>query len=349
MKRDQRPKLSEQMTRRAEKPLLRRRKELDGNVKHMTSTGSTLLDLAISGTRVRGGGLPSGIMIEIFGPSSSGKTVLLTEIAGAIQRGGGEVLFNDPEARLSKSFAEVFDLKTKDMQYETPDTVTEIFTAARKWKPQGKGIHGIFSDSLAALSTDLEMGKDEGDKMGGRRAKEFSEGFRKFCRVLAQKNYLMVCSNQVRQNVGGGDFEPKYKTPGGEATGFYSCLRLRTHNPQKKFKEIVWRGKEKKEVEGIRTTVEVFKSSIDKPHRKAPVYIIFDYGIDDIRENLQFVKDNTKHKIYTVDGQNLDNSMEKSIRIVEQNKWEKKLREEVIDLWERIQKEFETDRKPKER
>ena len=46
------------------------------------STGSTLADLAISGGRIRGGGLPSGILVEIFGPSGSGKTVLLSEIAG---------------------------------------------------------------------------------------------------------------------------------------------------------------------------------------------------------------------------------------------------------------------------
>ena len=39
----------------------------------MVSTGSTLLDLAISGTRVRGGGYPGGILVEIFGASGTGK------------------------------------------------------------------------------------------------------------------------------------------------------------------------------------------------------------------------------------------------------------------------------------
>ena len=41
----------------------------------LISTGSTLLDLAFSGGRVRGGGLPGGIMVEISGPSSAGKCV----------------------------------------------------------------------------------------------------------------------------------------------------------------------------------------------------------------------------------------------------------------------------------
>jgi hypothetical protein len=44
------------------------------------STGSTLLDLAISGNRIHGGGLPGGIMVEIFGSPScvDGDTEYLT-------------------------------------------------------------------------------------------------------------------------------------------------------------------------------------------------------------------------------------------------------------------------------
>ncbi len=340
-------KLSTQMKRRANKPVVEK-SVLDGNTEIIISTGSTLLDLAISGTRVRGGGIPAGILVEIFGPASSGKTVLLSETAGAVQRGGGDVIFNDPEARLTKSFARIMGLKTDEMKYETPDTVTEVFEAVEKWKPEGKGINGIFADSLAALSTDMEMSKT-GDKMGTRRAKEFSEGFRKFCRMLVKKNYVMVCSNQVRQNVGASEFEPKYKTPGGEAVAFYSSLRLRTYQPQKKYTEKKFRGKDLKQVTAVRVIVEVFKSSVDIPHRKAPVYIVFDYGVDDVRENLQYIKDFTKHTVYTVGGLKLAQSMEEAIVIVERSKQQKELREEVIDLWERIQELFKSDRQPKER
>ena len=40
------------------------KKKYDGNTETMISTGSTLLDLAITGGRVRGGGLPGGILVE---------------------------------------------------------------------------------------------------------------------------------------------------------------------------------------------------------------------------------------------------------------------------------------------
>ena len=91
------PSLAAQMKRRVHaKPEVKKTAEYDGDDSQIISTGSTLLDLEISGGRVRGGGLPSGILIEVFGPSSSGKTVLLCEIAGAIQRQNGQVMFNDP-------------------------------------------------------------------------------------------------------------------------------------------------------------------------------------------------------------------------------------------------------------
>jgi len=101
--------------------------EYDGNFYNTVSTGSTLLDLAISGGRVRGGGLPAGILVEIFGPSGSGKTVLLSSIAGCIQEKGGLVKFHDPEARINPTFSKMFGMKLEDGDYYRPDTVPEVF------------------------------------------------------------------------------------------------------------------------------------------------------------------------------------------------------------------------------
>jgi hypothetical protein len=105
----------------------------------------------------------------------------------------------------------------------------------------------------------------------------------------------MVASNQVRENQDAGKYGVKYKSTGGFAIGFYASLRLRASNPEKiKIKEKI-AGKEVTRVVGVRTEFEVFKSSIWKPYRTAPVTILFDYGIDDVRENLQFIKDFTKN------------------------------------------------------
>ena len=79
------------------------------------STGSTLLDLNISGDTFYEGGLPGGIFVEIFGPSGAGKTVLLCQIAGNLFKQGGQILFRDPEARLNTQFAKMFGMIKEDI------------------------------------------------------------------------------------------------------------------------------------------------------------------------------------------------------------------------------------------
>lgn len=324
------------------------KKDYDGDFTSVISTGSTLLDLAISGGRIYGGGIPLGILVEIFGPAGAGKTVLLCEIAGAIQRKGGDIMFHDPEARLNKQFARMFDVDFDEVAYTTPDTVTEVFKAVRGWEPKGE-INGVFADSLAALSTELEMESKDGDKMGMRRAKEFSEELRKTCRILAKNNLLMVCSNQVRENLDAGTYGAKYKTPGGLGISFYSSLRLRVGNPEKIAVKQKIVGKETTRIIGVKSQIEVFKSSVWKPFHTAPVYILFDYGIDDIRANLQFIKDFSNNTTYTLGEQKLETSLEKSIKIIEKAGAEKELRKQTIALWENIESKFESERKPKVR
>lgn len=320
-----------------------------GNDEIMIDTGSTLLNLAISGGRKRGGGIPTGIFVEIFGPNGSGKTALATEIAGDIQRKGGLTHFEDPEYRLNSQFANIFGFNLDSSVYSVHDTVPEVFQAVRDWDVGESKINGAFIDSLAALSTNMEMDSEEGDKMGGRRAKEFSEQLRKTCRILPKRNILMICTNQIRENMGARPGTEKYNSPGGMALGFYASLRLRTYSPYKiKEKHTIGR-KEVTRVKGIETTVEVYKSSVWEPYRKVPVCIIFDYGIDDIRANLQFIKDHTKATVYSLNGNNLDKSMDTSIAIIEKEGLEEELREEVIELWEKIELKFKTKREIKKR
>lgn len=317
----------------------------------LVSTGSTLLDMAISGSRFPRGGLPGGIMVEIFGPSGCGKTVLLSEIAGNVQQLGGEVMFKDPEGRLNGRFAQMFGLKIENTDYSQPDTVTEVFRPLTAWEPKQKKdvVHGIFVDSLAALSTQMEM--DDADKMGMRRAKEFSEGCRKTCRILPARNILMVCSNQVRQNNDAGPYSEKYTTPGGMAIGFYSSVRLRCHSPIKITRERDIGARKEKRVIGVQTTIDVYKNSIAAPYQSANVHIQFDYGIDDIRANLEFLKSTSGISTYNVLGDmiKLGNSMERAIKEVEDHEYQKILKDRTIEVWHEVNAKFKVERLSKQR
>lgn len=341
--------LSDQLAHKhAKEPVIVQTPEYEGS-DIVISTGSTLLDLAISGGRFPEGGIPLGILVEVFGPSGAGKTVLLCQIAGNLQRVGGKVMFHDPEARLNKQFAAMFGLTPEEIDYTVPNTIPQVFQSVREWVPK-KSTHatyGVFADSLAALSTDLEMDNKEGDKMGMRRAKEFSEELRKTCRIITQHNVLMVCSNQIRQNLDAGPYGQKHVSPGGEAIGFYSSLRLRCSGASKiKVKKSV-RGKEQTRVTGVKTTIEVFKSSVWKPYRSADVYILFDYGIDDIQANLRFLKTHSTGTVYTLRDEPLGKSMSEAIRAIEDGDLEDVLKQETIKLWHEIEAGFAEERKPR--
>ncbi len=309
--------------------------------KDTLSTGSTLLDLAISSGRKYGGGVPGGILIEVYGRSGSGKTSILSELCGSAQAKGGDIFFADPEARLDKEYAETYGVDVPKNAYFQPNTVTELFDKFGKWKPTSESTINVFAaDSLAALSTDLEM--EKGDKMGMRRAKEFSQELRKKARMINENNWILACSNQVRQ----GDFGDI--TPGGKAVEFYSSLRISVNQKEKLYKEKSFGGKKIKRAYGIQSHCVVTKSSIDKPYRDVPIYIVFDYGIDDVRGNLQWIKDvlgNTKYTAVDKDYARMD----QAIDWIEKNDLEEELRKEVIKLWQEVEERFKHPRKKKKR
>lgn len=318
------------------------------NLNRMISTGSTLLDLAISGGKVRGGGIPAGIMMELFGPSSSGKTTLLVEIGASVQDKGGEVDVADPEARLDRAYTEMHGLQIPADHYSRPDTVNQVFDEIYKWDPVKEDVVNMYAaDSIAALCSDLELGED-GDKRGQKKAKDLSEGCRKTARVISKANKLVVFTNQERQS------EYGKTTPGGFAVGYHSSLRIRIARVSRIEPEKTVKGTKKKikKTIGILSEATIIKSSIDDEYRKAPLYIVFGFGIDDIRANLQWYKEMTASTTYESFGHSSNegfSSMDAAISNIEKNNLEGDLREIVIDLWGDIEEQFKVTRKKKKR
>ncbi len=350
MARTQRGKsLSAQVKAKSKEAVSESKKSYEGNTEVMISTGSTLLDLATTGGRVYGGGIPGGIAVVAYGPSGTGKTVLACEVAGDIKRKGGEVNYKDAEARLNSTWAEIFDLHMDEIEYDKPNTIKATFQPLYNWEPDPDSINGYIIDSLAALSTDMEMDNPDGDKMGMRRAKEFSEHYRKCARIITNKNILLFATNQIRENADAGLYQRKDVNPGGKAIEFYASLIYRFRNSKAIKKEVKIAGKTEKRVVGIEVTIEVDKSSVWKPHRTADVIIYFDYGIDDIRANLQYIKKYTSNTTYKVKDESLGNSLDAAVAKVEELGLEKKLKKQVIKLWEEVESKFEVNRKKKKR
>jgi len=334
----------------------------------IVSTNCTLLDLSISGGRLYEGGIPACILGEWHGPAGSGKTAILSEIGANVQKQGGDIQYQDPESRFDKEYARIYEIELDKKNYHRPSTVTEVFELIKTWKTNNF-LKALITDSLAALTTDFEV--KEGDKMGMRRAKEFSEGLRIHARTIG--DMLWMASNQERD----GKYGPS--TPGGNAVGFYASLRVRIRQIEKidlekefkpnnvpdwimgaqdkkdeeeEEKKKVKRKKEKEDVKikkviGIKSECYVTKSTIDDPYRSAMIYIIFGHGIDDVRGNLQYIKDMYNLNSYaTPDGKRYM-GMEQAIAHVYEGDRIDDLKKQVVRTWHEIEELFRANRERK--
>lgn len=283
-------------------------------------------------------------MGEIYGPSGSGKTSLLMEICASSQRKGGLAMVRDPESRLDKEYAEIYGVSIAEdfFDYSRPNTVLEMFQDLWGWEPPEEHINVFGADSIAALSTELEM--EDWDKRGQKQAKDFSQGLRKSARIIGTPNKIIVFTNQLRQG------ELTEVTPGGKALEYYASVRIRVAQKGMIEKTVKLKsGKEIKKVIGIESECYIKKSTVDDPYRRCPLFIIFNYGVDDVRGNLQWYKDMMKDSVYDCADGKTYNSMDKAIQYIEENKLQKKLRSLVINLWEEIEAKFEQPRVPKVR
>jgi len=322
-----------------------------GNFESVVSTGSTLLDLAISGTRIRGGGIPGGILVEIFGPSGHGKTTLLGEIGASAQSKGGFFLLGDAEHRISKDYAEMMGIKITDKNYRRPSTVKDCEQLIFETPETGNGIIDVTGiDSIAVLLSELDQSED-GDKRGSARAKELHQMVRKAKSEIAKSHRIVVFTNQVQDVQSSVPFGPSEKTPGGHAVPFMASLRIRIGPAYggKLSNERTYGGKKIKHIIGIRSQAEVIKSTIDIPFRSAEIPIVFQYGIDDIRANLVFCKKFHNESAYMISDTEGVGTIDVAIRTIEQAKEQHWLKERTTNLWEDIQSKFEQDRSPKER
>jgi RecA/RadA recombinase len=318
----------------------------DIDFSQVISTGSTLLDLAISGTRIYGGGIPGGILISIRGASSTGKSALLAEMAASTQIRKGETHFLDTEARINKMFAATFGMDIPEEQLLLTKTVEDFQKDLLTWQPKDTSVINLYAvDSLSSLCSTMELEGE--DKMGMKRAKGFSETFRKSAVLIKETNMIVACTNQLRTSKNG-----RSTISGGVAQGFHASLTLDLKPNFPKSKITISRTlASKKKIEkhiGILTNVTVSKSSIDTPFRSALLMIRFDSGIDDVSANLQYIKDIHQTTSYDVFDKTIG-TLEKAAIYIENHDYEDKLREQTIQTWLEVEALFKSTRKKKKR
>ena len=100
------------------------------DIKDFVSTGSTLLNLAISNKP--NGGIAVGRITEINGLESSGKSLIGAHILAETQRKGGVAVYMDTETSVSREFLEAIGIDVGNMLYIHLETIEDIFEAIEK-------------------------------------------------------------------------------------------------------------------------------------------------------------------------------------------------------------------------
>ena len=274
------------------------------DIKDFISTGSSMLDLAISNKP--NGGIAVGRITEINGLESSGKSLLGAHILAETQKKGGVAVYIDTETSVSQEFLEVIGVDFSKMLYLHLETVEDIFEAideiVTKVRESDKDrLVTILVDSLEAASTKVEMESDfEKDGWATAKAIVISKAMRKITQMIGRQKIALVFTNQLRQKLGVMFGDP-WTTSGGKALPFHASTRIRLKN----MGQIKDTGKN---VLGMKCRAQIVKNRLGPPLRHADYDMYFDRGIDNYGAWLTVLKE---HKLvksggawYTLTDQN---------------------------------------------
>lgn len=255
-------------------------------VKEWVSTGSTLLDLAISNRPH--GGFPVGRMVELSGLEGTGKSLICAQIIAETQKRNGLAIFFDSESSIDKTFWNALGVNVRNVNYQKFTTLEELFTMLeicistfRKKCPDR--LLSIFIDSVAQASVESEMESEHGVS-GYNTGKSIvlSKAMRKVTNLISNQRVFVAYTNQVRYNMNAGPFGDKWVVPGGKALPFACSVRIRLANLGKL--------KKSDEVIGMKVQAQVIKNRCGPNFRQANFEVHYDSGIQDLASWLDFMK-----------------------------------------------------------
>ena len=271
-------------------------------------TGCLSLDLALGV-----GGIPTGRIIEIFGPESSGKTTLTLHIAAQCQKDGGTIAFIDAEHALDAKYASKLGLNLETTLISQPDSGEQALEIADMLVRSG-AVNLLIIDSVAALTPRAELEGDMGDSHMGLQARLMSQALRKLTASISRSNSTVIFINQLRMKIGVMFGNPE-TTTGGNALKFYASVRLDIRR--------IGAIKEGEDYIGSRTKVKVVKNKVAAPFQSAEFDIMYGTGISNSGDVLDLaVNEKIVDKAgawFSYNGEKIGQGRENSKKFLENN------------------------------
>lgn len=243
----------------------------DSNIQvRTTPTGSLTLDLALGR-----GGFPRGRIIEIYGPSMSGKTTICyLHIAEVQRQNEGYAAFIDAEHSFDPKLAEEYGVDLDKLVLVQPRSAENAMDTAEALARSGQ-FRLIVTDSVSALVPQKIAESSMEQQTMGLLARFMSTAMQKLDPVAAHYDCTMIFINQIREKIGVMYGNPE-TTSGGRALPFYASVRLHVRMGEQI--------KEKDDVIGHYVKCKVTKNKVAIPFKEAIFPLMYGKGVDRVYE-----------------------------------------------------------------
>lgn len=331
--------------------LAKKEKEVEEDVRY--TSGVDLLDLSVGGEKGVMG-FKGGKWVNLVGDTQAGKSLLAIETMVANKyryKDKIKLFYDDTEdgCTFDVEARHGFAVRPEDASNsETVEQMSHQFTRFLEGVKEGeKSIYVV--DSLDGLADEATIEMDEDRMKAFDKDKEYDQktygmGLPKFLSaqyfklkhgLLDDAKGLCIITSQVRANVNAGLYGPKFVRAGGKALDLYANY-------------ILWlKTLQKIEVDGrqVGAVVEakVTKAKVSRPYRTIMYTVIYDYGIDNIASNIDYLFDLRSAKTGELlkkassivwDEGVPEMNKDELVSYIEKNRLQKELTRRVIEKWE---------------